>query len=499
MVGQSRVRPIRRLSAAVALVPLLLALTSCTKYGATLKPTGDPIVVEGSQAPALIGASPLHIVGFSWDGKVWHQIPIQVDERDWVSPGQILHEPPSQWPMVSGAPYKILVYTTPSWTSTGYRSWDTYTGQDSDPTFDANDQISFIVDDVGQQVPAGTTPPGVDPNEGQGVEIVDPLDTSLNGWVYLYASADLTGDGVGGLGVDYTFSLDSGSYESTYAMGAGAMAPNGLSGPNPEHSTVVTPYYDLAFGDRWLNDGIGVKDDNSPDTPMLEEARFQVASDACAQTESTFDDSVPSPPYEGGFIANIDGPVRAIRSVIGANAGAYTVATDIFYPKSQETTIDLREPAIAGVSLFDDFVTGTPTLAYSDDENSPVPVDGIPDAIVTAHAPAWQMISGHPGSLITSWSTESSSPGLVTSAYELDQSSAVPLPCTGDGSAWGQSGITLTGPSGGGLPCTDPVACAGAPTLSLHRVRYFEEAGYTAAEATAKGARAASPLEVVSG
>ena len=494
-----RAHPVRRLCAAVALVPLLVALTSCTKYGATLKPTGDPIVVEGSQAPALIGASPLHIAGFSWDGTTWHQIPIQVDERDWVSPGQILHEPPSQWPTVGGVPYKILVYTTPSWTSPGYRSWDTYTGHDSDPTFDANDQISLIVDDVGQQAPAGTTPPGVDPAQGQGIEIDDPLDTSLNGWVYLYAGPDLTGDGVGGHGVDYTFALDSGSYTSTYRMGTGALAPNNLAGPNPEHSTVVTPTYDLAFGDRWLNDGIGVKDDDSPDTPMLEEARVQGASGACALTEATFDGAAPSSPYEGAFVANIDGPVRAIRSVIGANAGAYTVATDVFYPKSQETTIDLREPAMAGLSLFDDFVTGTPGLAYSDDENAPVPVDGSPDAIVAAHAPAWQMVSGPPGSLITSWSVQSSTPGLVTSTYELDQSPAVPPPCTGDGAAWGQSGVTVTGPAGGGLPCTDPVACPGAPTVSLHRVRYFEEAGYSAAQATAKGARAASPLEVVDG
>ena len=185
--------------------------------------------------------------------------------------------------------------------------------------------------------------------------------------------------------------------------------------------------------------------------------------------------------------------------MIGANVGAYTVSTDVFYPKSQETTIDLREPAIAGVSVFDDFLTGTPGLAYSDDENAPVPVDGVPDAIVAAHAPAWQMISGPPGSLITSWSVQSSKPGLVTSSYELDQSPAVPPPCTGDSSAWGQSGITVTGSSGGALPCTDPVACPGAATVSLHRVRYFEEAGYTEAEATAKGTRAASPLEVVSG
>ncbi len=499
MWARFRSHPATRRTALVALLPLVLALVSCTKYGATLHPTGDPIVVEGSQVPTLLGTAPAHVVAFAWDGKTWHQIPVQVDERDWVSPGQILHLPTSQWPMVGGSPYKILVYTAPSWSSPGYRSWATYTGQDSTPALDANDEISFLVDDTGEQAPAGATPPDVDPAHGQGVEITDPLDPTLSGWVYLYSSPDLTGDSVGGLGVNYTFSLDSGDYRSTYKMGVAALTPNGLSGPNPEHSTVVTPTYSVDFGDRWLNNAIRITDDNSPNTQMLERAHIQVPADGCANTEDTFDGVGSSSPYEGAFIANIDGPIRAIRSVMGANAGAYTVETDIFYTKSEDTTLDLRGPSISSLSAFDDFLTGTPGLAYSDDENTPVPVDGVPDSLTAAHPPAWQMVSGSPGSLITSWSVQSSVAGLAPATYELDQSPAAPPPCTGDGSAWGQSGITLTGPSAGALPCTDPVQCPGAPTVSLRRVRYFEEAGYTAAEATAKGARAAAPLQVSTG
>jgi len=486
---------IRGFRAVFALLPIAILLAGCTKYGASLKPKGDPVVLEGSQVPSLLGAAPDHVVAFAWDGTTWHQIPVQVDERDWVSVGQILHLPPSQWPQVDGAPYRILVYTAPTWTSPGYTSWDTYTGHDSDPTFDADDEVSFLVDDTGQQAPAGAVPPGIDPARGQGVEITDPLDATLSGWVYLYSSPDLTGASGGSKHVDYTFSLDRGDDVATYRMGTAALPPNDVAGPNPEHSTVVTPTYSVSFGDRWLNDGVGVTDDNSPGTPMLERTHIEIPSGACSVTEDTADGTVDASPYEGAFVANIDGPVRAIRSVIGANAGAYTVETDVFYSKSEVTTIDVRQPATASLSVFDDFVTGTSGLAYSDDENVPVPVDGVPDAVVATHAPAWQMVSGPPGSLITSWSVASSSPGLVTSTYERDQSPAAPAPCTGDSSAWGESGITVTGGSGGPLPCTDPVSCPGAPTLTLHRVRYFEEAPYSASDAAAKGARAANPLQ----
>ena len=45
----------------------------------------------------------------------------------------------------------------------------------------------------------------------------------------------------------------------------------------------------------------------------------------CARSNATFAYA------EGAFIANIDGPIRAIRSYIGANSGLKTQRTEIFY------------------------------------------------------------------------------------------------------------------------------------------------------------------------
>jgi len=87
---------------ALVVVPALLGLTACTRFGASLSRPSDPVVLDGTALPKLIGGDPAHIVGFSWDGKAWHQIPVQVDERDLVSPGVIYHRPPASYPNLFG-------------------------------------------------------------------------------------------------------------------------------------------------------------------------------------------------------------------------------------------------------------------------------------------------------------------------------------------------------------------------------------------------------------
>jgi hypothetical protein len=490
-----RFRGGRQLVAALAVVPLVMMLASCTKHFGSLNRLGDPVIMTGDQLPKLLGAAPQHIVGFAWDGSGWTQVPVQVDERDWVSPGQILNEPPANWPMVNGQPYKILVYTPTNWTSTGYTSWPTYTPPDSDPTFDSNDQLSFMQEDTGLQAADGTAPTGFDPTQGQAVKVTDPLDANGFGWLYLYVSPTLTGGDGGNTGVNYNFSLDSGDYRSTYKMGTGAQAPNNVAGPNPEHSTVTTAFYTQGWNDRWLNNSLGVLDGGAPGTQMLDRSRIQNPTSSCDGTEDTFDDQVPSTPYEGAFVANISGPVRAIRSVLGAGNSPYMVETDFFYNKNEQSTFDLRGPSITSLSMFDDFLPSQTGLVYSDDQTTGANVDGVPDTLTDTHMPAWQMVSGPPGSLITSWVVNTNITGLTETPFYLDQNPANPPPCTGDAAAWGQSGVTLTAPPAGSAPvCTDPVACP-TPTLSATRYRYFEEVGFTAAEATSFSQRADNPLQ----
>ena len=82
-------------------------------------------MLHGSNLPRL---PPTHVVGFAWDGTRWHQIPVQVDQRDFVNPGQILNRPASACASLpDGSSYKMLVYTNLASAAPGYTWWPTFT------------------------------------------------------------------------------------------------------------------------------------------------------------------------------------------------------------------------------------------------------------------------------------------------------------------------------------------------------------------------------------
>src|SRR4029453_7636834 len=105
----------------------------------------------------------------------WNQVPVQVDQRDLVNPGQIYNRPTSAWAKLpGGAAFEILVYTPPP-ASPGYTSFATYTPPDRDPLVDANDEVSFLGSDLGQSAPAYANPAGVTASTRQVVHATDPL------------------------------------------------------------------------------------------------------------------------------------------------------------------------------------------------------------------------------------------------------------------------------------------------------------------------------------
>jgi hypothetical protein len=491
---------------ALVVVPALLGLTGCTRFGASLSRPSDPVVLDGSALAKLLGGDPAHIVGFSWDGKAWHQIPVQVDERDLVSPGQIYHRPTSSYPNLFGTttPYKILVYTPPVSLSAGYTAaGTTYTPVDSDPKFDSNDQLSFLGNDTGEQAGGSVAnPPGVDATTREEVKATDPLATSDVGYTYLFHSASLTGGSAGTTGVKYTFSLDSGDYRATYKMGTSSLSPNNTWGFNPEHSTVVTPSYSETLGDRWLNNGLAIRVGGSTGATMLERGHYYATGVGCARNEDTFDGGADNP-GEGAFVVNIAGPVRAIRSYIGANSYQYTVNTDFFYPDRQDTLTELRGHAgIPGYGSADDFVTGTAGMKYSDPANTGVTINGIADAVTpityttgSAAPVAWQLVAGPQGSLVTTRTLDTSITGLnVTTVYQ-DKNPASPAQCTGDAAAWGQNGENVTSPVSS-VPATDPTLTATPGTFVTHRYRYFEGPNLSVATAAQIDAQARTPLQL---
>ena len=490
----------------LVIVPALLGLTVCTRFGASLSRPADPVVLDGTALPKLIGGDPSHIVGFSFDGTAWHQIAVQVDERDLVSPGEIYHRPTTLYPHLFGTNtlYKILVYTPPASLTAGYTSGGTtYTPVDSNPAFDGNDQVSFLGGDTGKQAGSSVADPaGVDGTTREEVKAADPLAGTDFGYTYLFHSATLTGGGAGTTGVKYTFSLDSGDYRATYKMGTSSLSPNNTWGFNPEHSTVVTPSYRETLGDRWLNNGLAITTGGATGATMLERGHYYATSVGCARNEDTFDGGANNP-GEGAFVVNISGPVRAIRSYMGANSYQYTVTTDVFYPGRQDTLTELRGHAgLPGYGSADDFVTGTTGLTYSDPANTGIVIDGAADTVTpisyttgSAAPVAWQMVSGQQGSLVTTRTLDTDLTGLDVATVYQDENPASPAQCTGDAAAWGQNGENVTSPVSS-VPVTDPTLSATPGNFVVHRYRYFEAPDLSVSAAAQIDRQARTPLQL---
>jgi len=490
----------------VATVAIVVGLVACeNRFGATLTRPEDPVVLTGSQLPKLIGQAPTRVVAFAWDGEAWHQVPVQVDQRDLVNPGRIYNRPESRWATrPDGSSYEMLVYTPPA-AATGYRSYGTFTPADRDPNLDANDEVSLLAADVGQLAPgAAGNPQGVTVATRERVTVHDPRDPQAVGYAYLYASPSLSGGAVTS-GVDYRFRLDSGAYKTTYRMGTASNPPNNQLGPNPEHSEVTTSRYRISYADRWLNDGLVIREGGGSGADLLDRAQWPVPNAGCARNEDTYDLRSPTSPYEAAFIVNVSGPVRAIRSHIGANSFTYTVQTDLFYPRRQDTVIQLQgHGGLPGYASYDDLTTGLARMTYSDNANSNLDIDGKADTFtpiswtVGSGTPptVWQLVKGPAGSIVTTRTLDTDVTGArVSTSYE-DASPDSPTPCTGDASSWGLNGSQILAPQGTTFPNTDPTLGDDPPKLNATRSRYLLGPQASAARAAELADRAQRPVTV---
>ena len=107
---------------------------------------------------------------------------------------------------------------------------------------------------------------------------------------------------------------------------------------------------------------------------------------SCIRTQDTFRRG------EGAFIANTDGPVRAIRDFVGANSGPHVQRQHVFYGGLEVINTFLRVHPIPGVMDFFDYSAAGVGLTYENGVMTPggivsgtppggVPIDGQPDAV----------------------------------------------------------------------------------------------------------------------
>ncbi|MEO6318399.1 MAG: hypothetical protein ABIP36_06420 [Acidimicrobiales bacterium] len=405
---------------ALAVIVVLTVLPACNgRAGSGVwKRDLEAVVLTGAQVPGFSGFSPDSIVAFRWNSeqRLWQQVPVQVDERHVEFLAKLRNGSGATGPTA-------LAYSDPGANA----------GADPIATVDADDEIAFMAADVGGEAFGSTgVPAGVVPSSGLRITVVDPLATldSIrgSGVGYLYLFRRSTGDLSPGAGEDYVdYALD-------------------LADPmgHVEDSTISSDRYSTHFAARWTRDRLTI----GPGPDILDRHRNLFAVGNCARSEDTFSSG------DGGYATNIDGPVRVIRSYLGANSGTYTQREHIFYRGTERVQTFLRVHTISGILDFYDLSPAAVGMQYASSSTpGGVLVDGAPDATGTA-APTWEAVTGTQGALVSATSSQTDVVGLTNQAYYLDDSTPPAVQCTGDPFEYGAAGTAITST----IPNTDPVA-----------------------------------------
>ncbi len=412
-----------------------LAATACNyAYAPFLARVDGAVVLTGADlGVGGMGLEPDRGVAYRWDADgagQWVQIPVQVDERVVIDFGAVPGN--NTTPGVTGTVYGSGANS--GVTALVYADADTWVGADSNAAIDDDDEIVVLARDAGPQAPGGVTAPaGTIGGVGREVAIVDP-DGGTAGYIYFYYGTAGADQSAGVDHVDYNFSLDAGDYKADYLR---------ANGPNPESSTVVTDNYSMGFSDRWITDEL--RSNWGTDVDILDGHKSRFSFATCGRSNATFADA------EGAFIANIDGPIRAIRSYIGANSGPLTQRTEYFYEDRYEQVTDLRVHSIPGVMSFWDWSSAATGMSYNNSLLAgPVTVDGSPDSVGTG-VPLWEYIEGPQGdvSMVVTFS------GTYVPTLEqvyVDDTTPPAAECWGDGDYFGAAGQAVVS----GIPNTDP-------------------------------------------
>jgi hypothetical protein len=425
----------------------------------------DPVVLTGAQVPSLANVPVGDVVAFNYTGSRWSQFPVQVDERKTIELNTVYRQPAN-----STNPVNVNVYADANtWTGGG------------DGVLGPADEIAFMAADTNNAAPAGAgEPSGVVHASGVRLTVTDPRNGHV-AYAYLFRRAGTDLDpSAGRRYVQYHFALTSGAYTATYRL---------QDGPNPESSRVTTSFYTRTFHDRWLDDGLAIQAGGAKNVDILDRHKELLGPGNCGRSEDTFDDA------EGAFIANTNGPVRAIRSYAGANSGPYVERTHIFYAQREDIVTDLRVHAIPGPVDFFDYNDAARGMGYSNDHNpGPVTIDGRADTVRDGQ-PLWEKVDGPQGALTHIWGLVTDvSPAPTIKLYYEDNDVNPITQCTGDAQALGSSGSWITS----ALPNTDPHGGTSSRVRAT-RTMFYEAPGRSQFDAQRHAEQVGAPLAAVAG
>jgi hypothetical protein len=298
-------------------------------------------------------------------------------------------------------------------------------------------------------LPAGDrpAPAGVDPASRTSITVTDPLDSGRAAYIYLFRSDESLAPGAGERLVDYERSFSpklKRGYRFGYDFDGIPLDPE--SGPaNPEDSNVVTSRYDTEMPGRWMLDRLVVAAGERSDVDILDGDKLNLGMDGCARSELAFSQG------PGGVIADIHGPVRAIRSAIGADGDAYAQRDYVFYEGMIETRTSV--PATGPVVSAMDLSGRARGMTYRNSSNPlGVTIDGRQDELLPGPVD-WEQFSGSDGSVTNVARLTSGGDQATRSSFyeDMDRPPATsPMLCSGDDHSYGAAGTVFSPPAGDG-------------------------------------------------
>lgn len=265
---------------------------------------------------------------------------------------------------------------------------------------------------------------------------------------------------------------------------------------NPEDSIIRSMVYERRWSYRWTGDSLRLY--GGPN--LVEREDYWIAPGSCGRHIGTFN------AQEGAFIANISGPVRTIRSFVGANSGPLVQVDRIYYQSREDTAIYVRVHPRSAVGMFYvDHTSDAMGITCSNDVNPQrVIIDGTPDRLESGLI-RWELVIGEPGSVIrlhspltdidfgyddfALFSMDDNDPPFALCQGCLEGCSHTePL---GDNHLIGSSGVWITAP----LPNTDPALLV-SQFLTMCATAYYGPAGWTGSDAVKRQSWADVPIEV---
>lgn len=465
-------------------VGFIFALSACAMRD------GTPVVMTGASL-SWDSAMPNEVVAFAYHNG-WHQIPVQIDERDIREYALIYGAPGDDVISRGGFGSNVFgeVYCDPT----------TFTGLDSDPTVDANDELVFMAQDAGSRATTNDGPTATRQGTGLEVALADPL-TQETSYVYLFLQDGSLDPSAGASYVDYRFQLLSGDYLTTYNT-VGNDETTGLRNDdhgeqlNPEDSVIRTSVYERHWSYRWTCDSLSLFGGPS----LIEREDYWIAPGSCGRHIGTFN------AQEGAFIANISGPVRAIRSYLGANSGPLVQVDRTYYDAREDVAVYVRVHPRASVGMFYvDHTAAAMGMSYANDLNPQgVIIDGVPDRLDLGLI-TWELVTGDLGSILRLHDIEtdidfSDEDFTLFYADDADTETNLCKACLdgcpepqllGDGNLIGASGVWNTAP----LPNTDPSLLA-TQYLTVLMTMYYADSSWMPADAAIRQSWSDTPMDI---